>query len=187
MGNTLAALPNEIALVTRAVVEPATFAAIYDHYFPRIYNYMRYRVGDAASADDLTAQVFTCTLAKLHNFQSSRAPFAAWLFAIARNAVTDYLRFQKRHPRLALDTLRDHASRELTPDESVIRNETRDELIAALARVSERERDILALKFAGGLTNRHIAKLVGESESNVGVILFRTVRRLRSELEGIKP
>ena len=60
--------------------------------------------------------------------------------------------------------------------------ETRTELLAALARLSDRERDLIGLKFAAGLTNRHIAKLADLRESNVGVILYRAMRRLRVEL-----
>ena len=51
-----------------------------------------------------------------------------------------------------------------------------------MSRLSHRERDLIGLKFAGGLTNRRIAALTGLSESNVGVILYRAVRRLRTEL-----
>jgi DNA-directed RNA polymerase specialized sigma24 family protein len=65
---------------------------------------------------------------------------------------------------------------------SVIRNETRAELLAAVPRLEDRERDLIALKFAAGLTNRRIAEITGLSESNVGVILYRAVRRLRAEL-----
>ena len=78
--------------------------------------------------------------------------------------------------------LRDWASAELQPEEVVIHDETRAELLASLARLSDRERDLIGLKFAAGLTNRRIAELTGLSQSNVGVILYRTVRRLRAEL-----
>lgn len=96
MDGTVAVLPNELALVARATAEPAAFAAIYDHYFPRVYNYVRYRVRDTETADDVTAQVFERALVCIGSYRPERAPFAAWLFAIVRNAVNDYLRAQKR-------------------------------------------------------------------------------------------
>lgn len=58
MDSTVAVLPNEQALVARATAEPPAFVATYDHYFPRVYNYVRYRIGDPEMADDITAQVF---------------------------------------------------------------------------------------------------------------------------------
>jgi len=182
MDGAVAVLPNERALVAQAVAEPAAFAAIYDHYFPRVYNYARYRVGDAQMADDLTAQVFERVLAKIGEYRPERRPFAAWLFAIARNAVNDHLRAQRRHPWLSLEALRDRASATPPPEEIAERDESRSELLEAVARLSERERELVALKFAAGLTNRTIAELTGLSEGHVGVILYRAVRRLRAVL-----
>jgi RNA polymerase sigma-70 factor (ECF subfamily) len=184
MDSTVAALPNEVALVARAVAEPAAFAAIYDHYFPRVYNYVRYRVREAEIADDVTAQVFQTTLVKLSSYRPERAPFAIWLFAIARNAVNDHLRAANRRRWLSLDVLWDHPSPEPQPEEAAIQNEARTDLLAALAGLGDRERDLVAMKFAAGLTHRHIAELVGLSESNVGVILYRAMQRLRAELKG---
>jgi RNA polymerase sigma-70 factor (ECF subfamily) len=163
-------------------VEPAAFAALYDHYFRRVYNYVRYRVQAAQAADDIVAQVFERALGRIESYRPERAPFGVWLFAIARNAVNDYLRAKRRRRWLSLEVLRDRASAEPRPEEVAIHSETRAELLAAVARLSDRERDLIALKFAAGMTNRRIAKLTGLSESNVGVILYRTVRRLRAEL-----
>jgi RNA polymerase sigma-70 factor (ECF subfamily) len=182
MDGTVAVLANESALVARATAEPAAFAAIYDHYFSRVYNYVRYRVGDTEMTDDITAQVFERVLVNVGRYCPERAPFAAWLFAIARNAVNDHFRAQKRLRWLSLDALRDRASVEPRPEEVVIHAETRAELLAAVARLSDREQDLIALKFAAGLTNRRIAEMTGLSQSNVGVILYRAVRRLRAKL-----
>jgi len=88
MDGTIAVLPNELALVARATAEPAAFAAIYDHYFPRVYNYVRYRVRDVETADDITAQVFERALVSIGSYRPERAPFSAWLFAIAHNPIS---------------------------------------------------------------------------------------------------
>ena len=182
MDGTVAVLPNEWALIAQAVAEPAAFAAIYDHYFPRVYNYARYRVGDAQTADDVTAQVFEKILMKIGEYRPEQRPFAAWLFAIARNVVNDHLRVQRRHPWLSLDALRDRASAAPPPEEVVERGESRSELLEAVTRLSERARELVALKFAAGLTNRDIADLTGLREGNVGIILYRAMRRLRAVL-----
>jgi len=182
MDGAIAISPNEAALAARAMTEPAAFAAIYDYYFPRVYNYVRYRVQDAEAADDITSQVFEHALVNIRRYRSERAPLAVWLFAIARNAVNDYLRAQWRRRWLSLDALRDWPSSDPQPEEIADHNETRSRLLLAVAHLTERERDILGLKFGAGLTNRNIGELVGLSESNVGVILYRAVRRLRAEL-----
>lgn len=183
MTEAATALANEIKLVQQSATDAAAFAALYDHYFPRVYNYMRYRVQDGPTADDLTAQVFERTLAHIDRYRPGQAPFAAWLFAIARNTVADHFRTRQRRRWLSLDALREWASSDPQPGQVVAAAEVQSCLLAAVSRLKERERDLIALKFAGGLTNRRIADLTGLSESNVGVILYRAVRRLRRDLE----
>ncbi|MBC7236038.1 MAG: sigma-70 family RNA polymerase sigma factor [Chloroflexi bacterium] len=184
MESTLVALPNEATLLARTIENPAAFATIYDHYFPRVYNYIRYRVADGQLADDLVSLVFTRALDRLPSYDPLRGSFAVWLLAIARNAVNDWLRAQKRRRWLSLETLRDWPDADSAPEETVLRHERRHDLLRAIAELDDRQRDILALKFAAGLTNRRIAELTGLSESNVGVILYRTVRKLREKLDG---
>ncbi len=182
MTNSTAALPNESAIVSQCAVDTSAFAVLYDHYFPRVYNYIRYRVQDKDVTDDVTAQVFERALANIESYQPEKAPFAAWLFALARNAVNDYLRAQMRRRWLSLEVVSNWMSSDPQPGEIVAGNETRHQLLVALNQLSHRERDLIALKFAGGLTNRRIATLTGISESNVGVILYRAMRKLRNEL-----
>ncbi len=67
-------------------------------------------------------------------------------------------------------------------DESLIVKEERHRLVAAIATLSQKERDILGLKYAAGKTNRAIAVIVEQSESNVGVIIHRSVEKLRIQL-----
>jgi RNA polymerase sigma-70 factor (ECF subfamily) len=174
--------PNEVALASRAATDPAAFAPIYDHYFPRVYNYIRYRVRRPDLTDDLTACTFERALVKIGSFDPERSVFAAWLFTIARNAVNDHLRARKRRRWVSLKSLRARSSEAPGADEVLIGQERRDRVLAAVARLSPREQDILSLKFAVGQTNREIAGLTGLTESNVGVILYRAVRKLRKEL-----
>jgi len=71
VNSTVAVLAHELALVARATAEPAAFAAIYGHYFPRVYNYVRYRVGAAVAADDITAQTFERALVGIGRYAGS--------------------------------------------------------------------------------------------------------------------
>jgi RNA polymerase sigma-70 factor (ECF subfamily) len=144
-----------------------------------VYNYARYRCGDAETADDLAAQTFERALAHLSGYDPRRAPIGAWLFCIARNLVNDYLRAARRRECLALETCDGHPAPAASPEELLIQVEAQAELLTALARLSERERDLLSLKFAAGLTNRRIAEVTGLSETNVGVILYRALQHLR--------
>jgi RNA polymerase sigma-70 factor (TIGR02952 family) len=183
------ALSNESILVRQAKTDPAAFAAIYDHYFDRVYKYVRFRISDPHEADDLTSEIFERVLSRLDTYRPDRGVFAAWLFAIARNQINYSLR-KKRWQRLfPVDFLIDKASRELDPGDSYNINETNKALLEAVGRLRRREQELIALKFASGLTNRAIARITGLEAGNVGVILHRAIKQLRADLEkqGIEP
>ena len=158
-------------------------ATLYDQFFPRVYNYVRYRVQDAALADDLTAQVFERALTRLPTYDAEHAPFAAWLFGIARNTVIDHYRRQARWRWLPLDAIRQRASPDPGPEQVAAENALHTRLLDAVNQLDDRARDLIALKYAAGFTNRQIAHMTGLSESNVGVILHRSLRRLRTLLD----
>lgn len=183
----LTALPNETSVLIRAGVEPEAFANIYDHYYKQIFNYMRYRIENAEVADELTSQVFELVLKKFNTYCPQKAPFAVWIFAIARNVVNDHYRRSKKNKAwLPLEFISRYSSPQPGPEETTVQNEDRDRLSNALASLEERERDIVALKFNAGLKNRSIAEMTGISESNVGVILYRAMRKLRNKLETLE-
>src|SRR4051812_41967523 len=111
--------PDEQALAARAATDREAFAALYDLYFPRVYNYARYRVRDPMLADDITSQAFEHALSALGTFDARRAPFGAWLFAIVRNTLRDHLRSTRRQRWLPLDLLRGKGGSARQPEEAV--------------------------------------------------------------------
>lgn len=174
-------LSDERALVRRAIAEPDAFAPIFDHYFPRVYNYVRYRVQDAPTADDLTALTFERAFTRLGSYRPDGAPFGAWLFGIARHVVTDHFRMQRGWT--SLDELAEEPAGESLLEEAATRHDERQSLLAALARLRDRERDLLALKFGADMGNAEIARLTGLTESNVGVIVYRAIQQLRKWMQ----
>jgi len=159
------------------------FVALYDELFPRVYTYVRYRCNDLTTADDLTAAIFERALNYLDTYQSSIAPFGAWLFGIARNETNKYLRSLSTQKCLTIEEIHDHPAHNPTPEEALIESENCHELLSAMVILNERERDLLGLKFASRFTNRQISELTGLSESNVGVIVYRAIHKLRKELQ----
>lgn len=173
---------DELALVARAKADTAAVAALYDHYFPLIYKYVLYRVSDAQIADDLVSQIFERMLSDLGRYQPELAPFGAWLFGIARHVVGNFYRTKKRQNWLSLEGIFNLPNNDPIPEEAFLKIEQGDHLLQSLAKLSDRERDLIGLKFAGGLTNREISTLTRLTEANVGVILYRAIQRLRTEL-----
>jgi RNA polymerase sigma-70 factor (ECF subfamily) len=183
MDSAVPVLEDEHALVSDAQASPAAFAPLYDHYFPRIYTYVRYRVADAPTADDLTSQIFERALVHVRAYRPERAPFGAWLFAIARNAVNDHLRAQRRRRWLSFEWLARHPGPEPPPEAAALRDLAHENLMRAVVHLGEKDRDLIALKFSGGLNNRQIARFTGMSEGNVAVSLYRAVQKLRRLLK----
>jgi len=151
----------------------------YDRHYPAIYRYFRYRGADADTANDLASAVFERALANLGRFDPGRARIQTWLFAIARNLSINHWKAEK--PTLPLD---DDLSlpEEIPLEQVVILTQDREQILRALQSINDRAREILALKFGGPLTNRQIAELTGLTESNVGIILYRSLLKLRTLL-----
>ncbi|MBM4202069.1 MAG: sigma-70 family RNA polymerase sigma factor [Gammaproteobacteria bacterium] len=164
--------------------DPDSFARVYDEQFARIHNYIRCRVGDAATADDLTARTFHKALDRRFTFDPARAAVGVWLVVIARSTVHDHLRSQRRRRGLLLGWWRG-ADQAMAPDpeSQLIAEQDRGRLLAALTQLPDRDRDLLGLKFGAGHTNRAIAEMTGRSESHVGVLVHRALAKLRILLE----
>ena len=170
-------------MAVKAYRDPQAFAAIYEIYFPRVYNYVRYRVRNPETTDDLTSLIFEKVLTNIRLFRPEQGNFTAWLFAIAHNVVSDHFRNWEKNQWASLEAYHEIAVTANNLEEVVVGNELRSKLLKALAELNERERNIIALKFWSGLTNRKIANLIGLSESNVGVIIYRAMRHLYTILE----
>lgn len=161
---------------------PVLFGKLYDAFFPRIYNYFSYRTTVREEAEDLTAQVFEKVITHYGQFDYKRGSFEKWLFAIARNLLLSQLRYQNRHPQAELDEfLEDDSS--VNPSDQVLRQEELGRLRDYIARLSERDRELLALRFGANLSHRRIAELLEITENNVGVALNRALKRLRRLFE----
>lgn len=164
-------------------IDARQFAERYGEYLPRVLNFIRLRVAEEAVAQDLTAATFEQAFRKLGQLRRDDA-FPGWLFRIARNEVAQFYRRQR--PQTSLDAQLDLPSPKESPFEAAARQEELAALLAALAELSTREQEIVALKFASGLSNRQIAEATGLSDSNVGVILFRAIGKLRNRLETVE-
>lgn len=168
---------------TVAGAAQADFSMQFEAYYARVFRYIRYRVGCRFAAEDLASQVFEKAWARHSSYREDKAPFEVWLFAIARNTVNDYARQQKRHRLFSLEALKDAVSGAKSPESEAIDGEARDKLLSAMGVLKPVERCMLALKFGAELKNREIAGLSGKSESNVGVTLYRAMKKLKAELE----
>ncbi len=151
---------------------------LYTRELPRVYNFFRYRVGDSAVAEDLTSATFEKAWRGRTKYRRDLAKFSTWLFAIARNVAADH--YRRPTLEVPLEDVADHRSTE-DPEGTAIQQSEFQRLRALLTALPERERDLLSLKYGGGLTNREIARVTGLSESNIGTIVHRAIGTLREQ------
>jgi RNA polymerase sigma-70 factor (ECF subfamily) len=151
---------------------------VYRDQLPRVYNFFRYRLGNDAVAEDLTSRTFEKAWRARQRYRRDLSAFGTWLLRIARNVAVDHLRSSRNHA--PLDAASD-APADTTPEHDEMRRSDFSHLATLVAKLSEREQELLALKYGAGATNRAIAELTGLTESNVGTLLHRAVQTLRSQ------
>jgi len=160
------------------------FDEVYRAYLRPVYAFVAFRVGNRAAAEDITAQVFEKAWRGYPRFDPRKAAISTWLFTIARNSLTDHYRSAGRKTdEVELpDDLGTGAESDPVPRLEAL--ELRRELNAALTSLEPRELEIVSLKFGGAMTNRDISTLLQISESNVGTILYRSLKKMKTRIEG---
>ena len=150
----------------------------YDELLPKVFHFFWFKVGDRFLAEDLSAATFEKAWKSRSRFRQDLGKFDCWVFGIARNVVSGHFRSQKPQENFD-DTYLASPSGQI--ENEVEKMEDFARLQQLLITLDSRERDLISYKYGAELTNRQIAHLTGLTESNVGVILFRAVEKLRSE------
>ncbi len=172
-----AALPDS-DLVPLARSDREAAAELYVRYAPRMYRYLLTYAGSTEDAADLTQHVLLRCLEALPTYRAQHS-FSAWLFRIGRNAAIDAYRQNRRVlPWEHVPESAHPAARE-DPEAMAIERETLNQLRVLIARMSPERQELLALRFAAGLTIPQIAAVVEKSEAAVQRQLWRTIAALR--------
>ena len=172
-----AALDPDVALVAAAKGDPEAFVALYDRYFDQVFGYVRLGIGDRATSEDVTSQVFVTALAKLDGFRG-RGPFAAWLFRIARTAVRSEQRRRRPigDPDALLATL---PAADPDPAEVALARERGARLHAAVAGLGRDEQHLVALRYGAGMSFEEVANSLGIASGAARVRMHRVIEQLR--------
>jgi RNA polymerase sigma-70 factor, ECF subfamily len=166
---------DEKLLIETAQRDPRHFGELYRMHFERVYAYVSRRVATRSDAQDLTAEVFQQALANLGRFEWRGVPFAAWLYRIAANAVTDH------HRRTARDQ---NVPPSAEPEREELEGaERRAVLYRAVRDLPADQRRVIEMRFAEGMTIAEIAGVLGRSEGAVKQLQFRALGGLRARLD----
>jgi len=159
------------------------FGLVYDEYYKKIYNYAYYRLLNHHCAEDVTAEVFLKALENYSAFEGrGGASVSTWLFAIAKNAVNDYFRRLKKIVSIESEKLDEHIG---TDENDLYSYEDRQRLRELLNELDERSREALSLRYWGEMSYAEIARNMGVSEKNAGVILSRAVEKIRKKFNSV--
>lgn len=171
---------DEPLLVARAKRDPRAFGSLYDRYVPAVYRYCYRQLGDHHEAEDATGHTFRRALEALEGYQSTGAPFGAWLFKIAANHIAD--RRKARARLLPLDPsapLPAPAEDEPSADRLVAQEQVA-EVWQAVARLPVSQRRVLTLRFGQELTNQQVARILNRSETATKQLVYRALQALRA-------
>ncbi len=157
--------------------DAAALSQLYSLYFPRVYRYILARTGNTYDAEDLAEEVFMRVLEAIERFQWREAPFSAWLFRIAHNAVISQRRKESARGRTA-PLSEELAVKSAGPEELVENRLALGEIMRASERLPEAQRQVIALRFSVAET----AQMMGKGEGNVKVIQHKAIAKLRELL-----
>jgi len=172
---------DERLLVEAAQKDPARFAELYEDNFERVYAYVVRRVGDRAETEDLTSEVFHHALLNLKRYEWRGIPFAAWLYRIAANLISD--RWQRKGREDVADNPEqiESAKAKNTEIEEVERRATLFRLVGTLPAEQQR---VVVLRFVEEKSIKEVAQEIRKTEGAVKQLQFRALSSLRARMEG---
>ena len=156
----------------------AALADLFETHYERVVRYIAVRTGNRALAEELAADVFTRALERIDTFQWRGIPMQAWLFRIAHNLAVDHLRSNSRHKVAPLEDADNVASAD-NPEAEALQTIQREELLQAMESLTPGQREIVSLRFFGGLTSAEAAAVMKRSDGAVRELQSSALKSLR--------
>ena len=169
---------NALLLQQARAGDARALAEIHDRYYPKLYRYALYRLGDDAAAQDVAGEVFVRLLDTLRAGRPPQSTLSGWLFGVAAHLVADHFR---RAPRESLQILEWFTSGASAAQEAEERLQ-HQQLRAAMRQLTPEQQQVLALRFGDGFSLEQTAEIVGKSVNAVKALQFRATAALRRTL-----
>jgi len=172
-------IKNEFLVVRQSVRDPSKFQVLYDRYFETIFTFVFRRIDHEDVTADITSQVFYKALKNLKKYKFRGVPFSAWLYRIATNEV--YL-YYKNNKRKQVYSLEEERFQEIIDDNLFDDEIDVSEVIEAMKSLSEKEAEILELRFFEEKPFAEIAYILEISEANAKMRTYRSLEKLKRQL-----
>jgi RNA polymerase sigma-70 factor, ECF subfamily len=161
------------------------FSYLYAQNVTRIYNYIFYRIGSSADAEDITSRVFYRAFGHINSYIEKGVPFSAWLYRIAHNLIANWHRDNTRRKEVPLEDHLDIPHPTDHPERSLEKNQEMELLLKGVRRISADRQQLILLKYLDNLSNAEIATIMGRSEGAIKSLYHRALLALREEMEKI--
>jgi RNA polymerase sigma-70 factor (ECF subfamily) len=171
---------EKLALDGLRRLESQAIGTIYDQYFSEVYRYVRYRVGDDTTAEDIASDVFVRLLEAAQKNQGPSTSLKGWLITTASNAVNDHLRRQYRRPTEELtEAMPDHTS---SVQAEVDQREQNKMVQAAYGQLTPDQQHVLALRFGQGYSLEETAAFMKKNVNAIKALQFRALAALQRQI-----
>jgi len=173
--------PEDFELISQAKEgEIDAFGVLYERYIDLIFRYLRCRVSETQTAEDLAEVVFLKAFESLDRYHEEGWPFSAFLYQVARNQLADHYRRQREEVPLEevqdLEATGENEDRSRGPDERILA------LQDALEKLSEDYQEIIRLRILLEIPTPQVAAFLNRSEGAIRVQLHRALKALRKKL-----
>lgn len=154
------------------------FGLLYDHYVSLVHRYVYTRVGDRATAEDVTSETFVRALRRIDSLSFQGRDVGAWLVTIARNIVLDHVKSSRYRLEVATADMRDADRATDGPEDAVVAHLTNRELLACVQQLGSEQQECIVLRFIHGLSVAETAQVMGKKDGAIKALQHRAVRRL---------
>jgi len=163
------------------------FGQLYDHYVTLVHRYVCNRIGDRATAEDVTSETFVRALRRIDSLSFQGRDVGAWLVTIARNIVLDHVKSSRYRLEVATADMRDADRATDGPEDAVVAHLTNHELLACVQQLGNEQQECIVLRFVHGLSVAETAEIMGKKDGAIKALQHRAVRRLAGLLpEGLR-
>lgn len=156
---------------------------IYTQYRDKVFGFVRSKIYNQTEVEDIVQTVFLKVYGNLDKYDEIKASLSTWIYTITRNTVYDYLKEKRDHP--VLELFENTVDSEEEPDDSILNNETLEELACALEKLPQNQRDIIILIYYKNLNRRKVAQMFGMTYGQLRYLHDKAMKRL-GELLHIK-
>jgi RNA polymerase sigma-70 factor (ECF subfamily) len=161
-------------------LDPETITEVHNRYFPEVYRYVRYRLGDPSTAEDVAGEVFVRLLEALHSGRGPSKSTRGWIFGTASNLVNDS--FRRVYKREVEELPEEIEMNDFDPHEITEEREEVDAVRIALTQLTKEQQHVLALRFGSGLSVKETAKIMRKKPNAIKALHFRALNSLRKHM-----